>query len=451
MTLVDIKAFEQARKYVEAAADLGSRPGLDRIRRLCELLGNPQDDLEFIHVAGTNGKGSTAAMIESILCCAGMRVGMYYSPAITGICDHFRVNGETIDMTDYTETVAEVAEANSKLKRESPDGATQFEIETAVAFLYFRKKSCDIVILECGMGGKEDATNVVKNKLCCVITSVGFDHMYHLGHTLKQIAAHKAGIITTDCPVIALDSKEEVLNVIRKRCETTGSTLYPVSAAVREDYELFPLGQAMSFDGMSNVAVSLAGAYQTENVPLAVKAVRVLAANDALDGCVIDEDVIREGLKKTKWPYRFECICPDPPVIVDGAHNIDAAIALSKTITECLGNRSVILIIGIFADKEYEKIVATLSDVVCEMITVSTKVKGRSLSAARLAVCAEKYCSDVTTCKNLKEAYKTAICHANNISENGGSPVVVACGSLSYLAEFTNIVLDNMQQSAACH
>ena len=180
MTLVDIKAFEQARKYVEAAADLGSRPGLDRIRRLCELLGNPQDDLEFIHVAGTNGKGSTAAMIESILCCAGMRVGMYYSPAITGICDHFRVNGETIDMTDYTETVAVVAEANSKLKRESPDGATQFEIETAVAFLYFRKKSCDVVILECGMGGKEDATNVVKNKLCCVITSVGFDHMYHL-------------------------------------------------------------------------------------------------------------------------------------------------------------------------------------------------------------------------------------------------------------------------------
>ncbi len=444
--MVDIKGFEQACKYVEAAANLGSRPGLERIRRLCELLGNPQDDLEFIHVAGTNGKGSTAAMIESILCCAGMRVGMYYSPALTGICDHFRVNGETIDMSDYTETVAEVAEANSKLKCESPEGATQFEIETAVAFLYFRKKSCDIVILECGMGGKEDATNVVRNKLCCVITSVGFDHMHHLGHTLKQIAAHKAGIITTDCPVIALDSKEEVLNVIRKRCETTGSTLYPVSAAVRVDYDLFPLGTSMSFDGMSNVVVSLAGAYQTENAPLAVKAVRVLSASKSLEGCVIDEDVIREGLKKTRWPYRFECICADPPIIVDGAHNIDAAVALKKTITECLGDRSIILIIGIFADKEYEKIVATLSDVVEEMITVSTRVKGRSLSAARLAVCAKKYCSDVTTCSNLKQAYETALSHADNISGNGGSPAVIACGSLSYLAEFTDIVLENMKK-----
>jgi len=440
--LVDIKGFEQARKYVESAAKLGSRPGLDRIRRLCVFLGNPQNDLKFIHVAGTNGKGSTAAMIESILCCAGLRVGMYYSPALTGICDHFRVNGETIDMKDYTEAVAEVAKANSKLKRESPGGATQFEIETAVAFLYFRQKSCDVVILECGMGGKEDATNVVKNKLCCVITSVGFDHMHHLGHTLKQIAAHKAGIITTDCPVIALDSKEEVLNVIRKRCEMTGSTLYPVSAAVREDYDLFPLGTSMRIDGMSNVVVSLAGAYQTENAPLAVKAVRVLAALKLLEGCVIDENVIREGLKKTRWPYRFECICGDPPIIVDGAHNIDAAIALKETIKECMGNRSVILIIGIFVDKEYERIVEILSDVAQEMITVSTKVKGRSLSAARLAVCAKKYCSDVTTCKNLKEAYKTARSHANNISERGGSPAVIACGSLSYLAEFTDIVLE---------
>ena len=444
--MVDIKGFEQARKYVEATAKLGSRPGLERIERLCELLGNPQDELEFIHVAGTNGKGSTAAMMESILRCAGMRVGMYYSPALTGICDHFMVNGEIIDMTDYTEAVAEVAEANSKLKRESPEGATQFEIETAVAFLYFRQKSCDIVILECGMGGRDDATNVVRNKLCCVITSVGYDHMYHLGHTLKQIAAHKAGIITTDCPVIALDSKKEVLNVIKKRCDRTGSKLYPVSAAVLEDYELFPMGTSMSFDGMSNVVVSLAGAYQTENAPLAVKAVRVLDAQKSLAGCVIDENVIRDGLKKTKWPYRFECICADPPVIVDGAHNTDAALALRKTITECLHDYTIILIIGIFADKEYERIVEILSDVTREMITVSTKVKGRSLSAARLAVCAKKYCSDVTTCRNLEQAYKTALAHANNISENGGSPAVIACGSLSYLAEFTDIVLNNMEK-----
>ena len=161
---------------------------------------------------------------------------------------------------------------------------------------------------------------------------------------------------------------------------------------------------------------------------------------------MIDENVIREGLKKTRWPYRFECICGDPPIIVDGAHNIDAAIALKETIKECMGNRSVILIIGIFVDKEYERIVEILSDVAQEMITVSTKVKGRSLSAARLAVCAEKYCSNVTTCKNLKEAYKTALSHANNISERGGSPAVIACGSLSYLAEFTDIVLEDMKK-----
>ena len=443
--MVDITEFEQACKYVKEAAALGSRPGLGRIERLCELLGNPQDDLKFIHVAGTNGKGSTAAMMESILCCAGLRVGMYYSPALTGICDHFRVNGELIDMADYTRTVAEVAKANSKLKKESPHGATQFEIETAVAFLYFRKKSCDVVILECGMGGRDDATNVVENKLCCVITSVGFDHMYQLGHTIKQIAAHKAGIITTDCPVIALNNKEEVIDVIRKRCNKTGSALYPVSPAVGEDYDMFPMGQAMSFDGMEKVIVSLAGTYQTENAPLAVKAVYVLAAKGMLDGCEINEAVIREGLKKTKWPYRFECICANPMVIVDGAHNIDAAIALKKTIKEYLPGYKIILIIGIFADKEYEKIVATLSDVVEIMITVSTKMKKRSLSASRLASCAQNYCSQVFASPNLKEAYKSALSFAQNLSDKGEKTGVIACGSLSYLARFTRIVLENMK------
>ena len=188
MILAEAFDFREACRYVEDLGRLGSRPGMERICRLCDYLGNPQDDLRFIHVAGTNGKGSTGAMIASVLTCAGVKTGMYYSPAMTGIYDHFAINGEAISDAEYSGCVSKVAAANEKLINETGESATQFELETAVAFVYFRENRCDAVVLECGMGGRDDATNIVRNKICCVFASISYDHMQYLGNTLSQIA-----------------------------------------------------------------------------------------------------------------------------------------------------------------------------------------------------------------------------------------------------------------------
>ncbi len=418
MTSAEVFDHAAACDYIANAAKYGSRPGLSRIRKLCALLGDPQDDLRFIHIAGTNGKGSVAAMIASVLSHAGVRAGMYYSPALTCIRDHFAIDGKLIFEEDYAEAVSVVAEANEKMIRESGESATQFELETALAFVYFRKNHCDAVVLECGMGGGEDATNIVRNKICCVITSVSYDHMQYLGNTLSEIASAKAGIITPHCPVIAFDSSEESTDVIRKKCRETGSSLYLVK---KEDVL------------KNHVRTALAGDYQADNAAVAVKTIGVIRDNDLIPDHAINDDAIVKGLAKVRWPFRFEKICNDPPVYVDGAHNPDAAARLLKTIQDELCGCPVILVIGVFADKEYEKVVKTMSECAHAIITLQTPDNPRALDAAKLAKCAEKYCGNVKVSKGIDDACTLAFGEAR-VLKNG---VIVACGSLSYLNDFT--------------
>lgn len=433
MILDEAFDYKHACDYVEVLAGLGSKPGFARIRGLCSILGDPQDDLRFIHIAGTNGKGSTAAFISSVLADAHIRTGTYYSPAVSTIRDHFMINGSLISEREYADCVSQVAAANEKLINETNESATQFEFETALAFVYFRKNHCDAVVLECGMGGRDDATNIVRNKICCVFASISYDHMQYLGDTLCKIADVKSGIITSDCPVIILDSSKEATGVIRQKCEKTGSRLYVVDPSDIRSTDEFPQGQKVTYAGISDAAIRLNGAFQPENAALAIKTLQVIGQYRLIPECVIDEDTIRSGLKKTKWPFRFECISTDPPVFVDGAHNEEAAVKLAKTIRNDLAGYETVLVMGMFADKEYEKAVAILAPLAKAVITVETPDNPRALPAQKLAECALLYCSNVHACSSITDACRLAL-------DTGDA--VVACGSLSYLKKFFDALQD---------
>ncbi len=420
MILGETFSYEEACAYIDDAAKLGSKPGLARIGALCEELGHPEDELRFIHVAGTNGKGSTAAMIASALSSGGIRTGMYYSPALTGIRDHYTVNGVLISEDDYARCVSEAAAANEKLS----DPATQFELETAVAFVFFRKMHCDAVVLECGMGGTYDATHIVKNKICCVITSVSFDHMQYLGSTLGEIASAKAGIITSSCPVITAYSSDEITDVIKKRCDMTGSTCHVVMPP-------YP-----------DIRTGLLGTFQTENAAVAYTAVNAIRDGGLIPGFTLSDEKIREGIARTKWPFRFERICDLPPVYVDGAHNEKAAIRLKETIEQYLKGYKIILVIGVFADKEYEKLVSILVPCAHEVFTVKTPGNPRALSEKTLAQCAAKFCGSVTACASLSDAAALSLKAAEHAGRNGTEAAVLACGSLSYLNGFAKEIRD---------
>lgn len=416
MILADL-SFEEACAYIENAAKLGSKPGLERVRKLCNNLGNPEDSLRFIHIAGTNGKGSVAAMTASALARCGLKTGMYYSPALTGPRDHFAINGRMISEEDYASAVSAVAVANSNL----PDSATQFELETAAAFWYFCQKRCDVVVLECGMGGRDDATNIVRNKICAVITSVSFDHMQYLGNTLSEIATVKAGIITGDYPVIALDSGEDVTAAVKDRCSKTGSPLHLVS-------EPYP-----------DIETGLLGSFQKENAAIAYKTLCVIRDDHLITKCDLTDDAIRAGIAKTVWPFRFEKINDLPEVYVDGAHNERAAVKLSETIRDYLPDRKIILVMGMFSDKEYEKVVRLLAPAAHMIFTVKTPNNPRALGADELAKCAKRHCKYVTACKSIEEAARLSTQQAEELSNKEPS-AVIACGSLSYLNDFKEAV-----------
>ena len=429
--------YASACKYIEDAASLGSRPGLERIRGLCDILGNPQDDLSFIHIAGTNGKGSTGAMIASVLHACGLCVGMYYSPAVLGTKDHYMTDGVLISDDEYASAVSAVAAANEKLTESTGEGATQFELETAVAFLYFKNRHCDVVVLETGMGGAEDATNIVSNKICCVITSVSFDHMQYLGDTLSEIATVKAGIITSACPVILLKSTSEVTEAVQRRCNITGSALYIVDPDNIKITHDLPLGEIIDYGKFRNVHISLTGRFQGENAAVALTMVDVIKERRSIPRADICEDDIRTGLANVKWPFRFEKICDDPLVFVDGAHNADAAEKLRKTIEDRLGGCNIILVMGMFRDKEYDKVVGRLADIAYKTITVAAPDNPRALPAAELADVAAKYCEDTVIADSIFDAYDIAV---RSYEKAGEKSAVIACGSFAYLGMFRKCV-----------
>lgn len=422
--------YKQAMEYMDETAKYGSVPGLTNIINLCKKLGNPQNDLKFVHIAGTNGKGSTLAYISTVLKEAGYRVGRYVSPTIFEYRERIQVNERMISKDALCRHLENIQAAIAELEAEGQPHPTPFEIETALGFLYFKEKKCDIVVLETGLGGTLDATNLITTTIVSVIASVSMDHMAFLGDTLAEIAENKAGILKNGIPVVTMEQKPEAMQVIERKakelhCELTVA-LETEASKIRYGVEK----QKFDYKEYKGLEIGLAGKCQIANAVLAVEVLRVLAKN----GFPIKEQALRDGLKKTVWRGRFSVIAKKPLFIVDGAHNEDAAIKLADSIRFYFTNKKIIYIMGILKDKEYEKIIANTAPYAEQIITVTTPKNPRALPAYELAKAVKDYHPNVTAVDSLQEAVEMSYLLADKDS------VIIAFGSLSYLGELIEIV-----------
>jgi dihydrofolate synthase/folylpolyglutamate synthase len=405
------------------ATDYTINLGLESIAQLCELLGNPQDNFKSIHIAGTNGKGSVGAYIESILMESGYTVGRYTSPAIENILETITVNRVPISAKDY-QTYSDKVTSTAKLLKGVREPSL-FEIETAIAFEYLSTR-CDIALIEVGMGGRLDATNVLHNKALSVITSISLDHTQYLGDTLEKIAFEKCGIIQEGVPTVTIAQNSEVMHTIRSICEDKNSTLNIANAKDVQNVEL-STDYTLLFDylGYTSLNSHMIGDFQTDNAILSIVACETLG---------IPTNYIATGISKAMWKYRFEIVQRNPLIILDGCHNADASKRLRNSIDTYFKGKSIAYIMGIFKDKDYTSIVHNLCDRASIVYTISTDGK-RSLSAKALADVVAQYNSNVIPCDSISQA----------IALNKQSPcdVTIVLGSLSTLGEIRKNIVGN--------
>ena len=368
--------YKETLDYIHSISWTFCKPGLERIGALCESLGNPQDSLRFIHVAGTNGKGSTCSMLSSILKAEGYRVGLYTSPYIRFFNERMCVDGTPIsneELSEITEYVRPFADAMT-------DKPTEFELITAIAFEFFKRRGCDVVVLEAGMGGRLDSTNIIRDPLLSIITGIALDHVAFLGDTPEKIAAEKAGIIKDGAPVLYGGDDLSAGSVIARRAEEMGSSYHTVPyeslRVLRSDLS----GTTFDFDGVSSLSIALLGSYQPRNAALAVTAVKLLRER----GLKISEDALRVGLASARWQARFEIISRDPLTIFDGAHNPQGIRSAVESIKRYFGEKRVYLLTGVLRDKDYTAIAKDLSTVASRAFTL-TPDSPRALSAAEYA------------------------------------------------------------------
>ena len=359
--------------------------GLDRMEELLRRLGNPQDDLKVIHVAGTNGKGSVSKYLEEGLSACGYKMGLYTSPYIETFNERIRYDGADIsdeDLEYYGQKVVSAAEA---MVADGLDSPTEFEVVTAIAFLYFADRQADITILEVGLGGIGDSTNVVKSPLASVITSISYDHMAQLGSSLAEIAVNKAGIIKTGCPVIANVPQRDAAKIIARKEYAMGSRLYDISGIRAAVSDETPFSQKVSMElyekSYSDVEISMVGRHQAENLKTALATLEILRKSGAVK---LDREALYEGLKRARQPGRFEVISEDPLVIIDGAHNEAGAQALQETMAQHFAGKKILLVAGILADKEIDSIVKFLTKIT-DHIIVTEPDNPRKLAAEKLA------------------------------------------------------------------
>ena len=359
--------------------------GLDRMEELLRRLGNPQDDLKVIHVAGTNGKGSVSKYLEEGLSACGYKMGLYTSPYIETFNERIRYDGADIsdeDLEYYGQKVVSAAEA---MVADGLDSPTEFEVVTAIAFLYFADRQADITILEVGLGGIGDSTNVVKSPLASVITSISYDHMAQLGSSLAEIAVNKAGIIKTGCPVIANVPQRDAAKIIARKAYAMGSRLYDISGIRAAVSDETPFSQKVSMElyekSYSDVEISMVGRHQAENLKTALATLEILRKSGAVK---LDREALYEGLKRARQPGRFEVISEDPLVIIDGAHNEAGAQALQETMAQHFAGKKILLVTGILADKEIDSIVKFLTKIT-DHIIVTEPDNPRKLAAEKLA------------------------------------------------------------------
>lgn len=407
--------YTEAMEYMDGLKKYGSVLGLLNMRNLCDELENPQRDLRIIHIAGTNGKGSTGAFIDSILREAGYSTCRYVSPAVWEYEDILQYNGKNMTKDEAAKYITTVACAIEKMLKKGMAHPTPFEAETAMAFLYCRDKNCDFAILETGLGGREDAVNVIDKSEISVITSISMDHMQYLGNTLADIAYEKAGIIKENGKVVTAYQDREALGVIKNECRIKNARL------LCTEKPLNVYGNVFDYEDMENIKISLDGTFQVQNAALAIEVCTELG---------ISEEEIRAGLNNAKWRGRFEKICDEPVFIIDGAHNSAAAEELAKSIRAKFSGKRINYIMGVLADKEYEKIAEITAPLASCIFTV-TPDNQRALKNTDLADAVKKYNKNVKA-KSIEDAVRECM------KDKDG--VTIAFGSLSYLKDIIRVV-----------
>jgi dihydrofolate synthase/folylpolyglutamate synthase len=372
--------YAETIEYLYALQKHGMKFGLDNIRRLMALLGGPQKSFFSVHVAGTNGKGSTSAMIESLLRTTGVRTGLFTSPHLVSFTERIRVNGEEISEDAVIDYADEVRKAAAGIDDFCP---TFFEVVSAMAFLYFKRMKVEWAVIEVGMGGRLDATNIIRPEVT-VITGIGLDHSEFLGAGLGDIAREKAGIIKRGVPLVTAEQQPEVMEILQQRCKEAGVPLYRFRADFSaEDVSRSPESVFLHYEGTNafrDVRVPLAGEHQIGNAALAIKVAEILS--EKYPGMGFD---IRKGLDAVRWPGRLEMIKEKPPVLIDGAHNPPAATALSAHLRKLSGTgyKRIIMVVGVMADKDISGILNPLLPLAAEIVFASPAY-GRAASAQRL-------------------------------------------------------------------
>lgn len=438
--------YQEALIYMEQVQKKGSVLGLEPIKVLLQYLGNPQDQLSVIHVAGTNGKGSICTFLEGMYLAEGKRVGRYISPTIYCYLERFQVNGRYMQEGQFASLLTNVVQVLERIEKDRLPLPTAFEIETAIAFLYFVEMDVDIVILETGMGGRLDATNVLTNPLCTVFASIGMDHMQFLGDSIQQIAYEKAGIMKKGCSVVSYPNMPEVMKVLRDSFEKvqegvnctaiTDDTLNCFSIdAMSESAQFLTVDKddiivlSETLEGSrflyknEEYAIALAGHYQIYNAVTAIE-VKLM-----LDGALK-----KAGLHNVKWEGRFEKMSESPLLLRDGAHNVDGVLALRESLQKHFTNYHIIFIIGVLGDKEYDSMMKLLCPMADTIFTI-TPPNERGLSGEKLKECVSQYCEDVHVCENVNLAMQSATNVYDAYAQMQEPAVIVAWGSLSYIGQ----------------
>ncbi len=408
--------YNEALEYIHSISWTFCKPGLERIGELCEKLGHPERQLKYVHVAGTNGKGSFCSMTASILQAAGYKTGLYTSPYIRTFNERMQINGENIaddELAEITALVRPIADSMA-------DKPTEFELITAIAFVYFSRHNCDIVVLETGMGGRLDSTNIITTPLLSVITGIALDHTAFLGDTVEAIAAEKAGIIKNGVPVLYGGKDDIAHTVISEKTAQCGSayrrTDYTQLTDIRADLN----GTVFNYRDRKDVHIRLLGLYQPQNAAVVLDAVDLLREN----GLHIDERAVYTGLKNATWHARFEIVGEQPLVIFDGAHNPQGIREAVRSVKHYFNGEKVYLLTAVLKDKDYTEIAAMLSEIT-DRAFVMTPDSPRALDSAEYAQVLETAGIPANAFDNIPDAFTAA----KSAAQAAGKPLV-CLGSL---------------------
>lgn len=426
--------YQEALEFIETSHKFGMRLGLENSYKLLELLGNPQDKLKFVHVAGTNGKGSVCSFISNTLKEQGYKVGLYTSPYLETFTERIRLNGNNIPEEDVARIITIMKEKIEQMVGEGFAYPTEFEIETAMAFYYYWEQQADYVVLEVGLGGRYDATNVIKSPLLSIIVSISLDHVGVLGDTLGKIAYEKAGIIKEDGIAVVYKQKQEAEEVIKDVCKEKNTKYIEANfenlVIKRSDINSQVFDCNVLGEEFENMEISLIGEHQVNNAVVSLTAIKVLRDEKQVE---ISDEAIRRALLNTKWPGRIEKIRNNPTFIIDGAHNEDGARSLSKALEKYFNGKRMTLLIGMLKDKDIDGVLEILMDKFDKVIT-TTPDSDRSISCEELKGKIEKYVPNVTAIENINEAVKYVL---DNATED---EIIISAGSLYMIGHVRQLI-----------